>query len=386
MSFTGKSTYAAGAALPEIAEDIADLVSIVSPYETPLLDALGDPLRAAASTRHEWLEDSLLPNLARVNQPSLEDSSTNTVTFTLAEAGVVRVGDLLKPEGSREVLLVTAVSGADITVTRGYGGTVKAIINNAQGLSVLGNAALEGDDAGAPRFTTRVRKSNFTQIFSAAVQVSGTEAAVRQAAVEDEMDYQKQSRLRELLRDLENTVINGVAPTTTPEGSATVRRTMRGIIGSLTTNVFAPGVSDFLSDGALSEDQLNMALRNIWLRGSAKVDTIVVGGMQKRRINGFIAASQRFASSAEAFKNLVSSYESDFGVCRIVLSRYVPADSVLLLDSTRLAVLPLAGRSFQFRPLAATGDYLSGELLGEYTLELRNESAHGLIRGLSTTA
>jgi len=41
MSFTGKATYSAGATLPEIAEDVADLVAVNSPHETPLLDALG---------------------------------------------------------------------------------------------------------------------------------------------------------------------------------------------------------------------------------------------------------------------------------------------------------------------------------------------------------
>jgi hypothetical protein len=55
-----------------------------------------------------------------------------------------------------------------------------------------------------------------------------------------------------------------------------------------------------------------------------------------------------------------------------------------LLDSSRINVLPLAGRSFHFKPLASSGDYECGELIGEYTLELKNEAAHGLIRDLST--
>jgi len=37
------------------------------------------------------------------------------------------------------------------------------------------------------------------------VEVSGTDAAASQLGVADEMDYQKQERLRELIRDLENT-------------------------------------------------------------------------------------------------------------------------------------------------------------------------------------
>ena len=81
----------------------------------------------------------------------------------------------------------------------------------------------------------------------------------------------------------------------------------------------------------------------------------------------------------------VSSGESDFGLCRIVTTRWMPQDAVLLLDSSRVNVLPLAGRSFHFKPLASSGDYECGELIGEYTLELRNEAAHGLIRGLATS-
>ena len=67
MAFTGKATYLAGFPFPEIAEDVSDLVGIVSPYETPLLDAIGDPQRAAQSTYHEWLEDDLsIPRIAEL--------------------------------------------------------------------------------------------------------------------------------------------------------------------------------------------------------------------------------------------------------------------------------------------------------------------------------
>jgi hypothetical protein len=79
----------------------------------------------------------------------------------------------------------------------------------------------------------------------------------------------------------------------------------------------------------------------------------------------------------------VNAYESDFGVCRVVLSRYVPAGTVLLLDSSRIDVLPLAGRSFHYKPLATTGDREAGLVIGEYTLELRNENAHGVIAGFT---
>ncbi|MBL8764670.1 MAG: DUF5309 family protein [Phycisphaerae bacterium] len=67
MPFTGKATFAAGADLPEIMEDVSDVIGIVSPYETPLLDHLGDARRAAASTIHEWIEDALVSRLTNAD-------------------------------------------------------------------------------------------------------------------------------------------------------------------------------------------------------------------------------------------------------------------------------------------------------------------------------
>ena len=130
---------------------------------------------------------------------------------------------------------------------------------------------------------------------------------------------------------------------------------------------------------------LNYALRNIWENSNGHVDTIVVNGFQKRKINAFMSSNRAFGATDQTYSDLVSVYESDFGLCRIVVSRWMPQNAVLLLDSSRVGVLPLAGRSFHFKPLAAGGDYECGQVIGEYTLELRNEAAHGCIRGLATT-
>ncbi|MBI1370304.1 MAG: hypothetical protein GC162_16845 [Planctomycetes bacterium] len=383
MPFTGKATYSAGSTLPEIVEDVADIIGIVSPYETPLLDHLGDPNRAATSTRHEWLEDELLPNSDAINASHTFTDPDVDTSFVVDHGERFRVGDQIQAAGSREVMFVTDVTSDTLTVVRGYGATTADDLAASDVLRILGNAALEGADHPETRFSNRVRRSNWTQIFTAAVEVSGTELAVAQVGVEDEMDYQKQERLRELIRDLENCVINGVAPASTSEGSSTVRRTMNGLIPSLTTNRFAPNVNGFPNDASLTEAQLNQALRTIWDQSSGAVDTIVVNGFQKRRINSFITTNRRYDAADARFRDLVGIYESDFGVCRVVLSRWVPADTVLLLDSTRVDVLPLAGRSFHFKRLASDGDKEMGQVIGEYTLELRNENAHGLIEGLA---
>lgn len=389
MAFTGKATFSAGVNLPELVEDVSDIIGIVSPFETPLLDHLGDPRRAATSTVHEWIEDELLPNTAIIVSQIFSPSAFTATTIDVDDGSRFRVGDLVRPAQGPEVMLVTGVASNTITVVRGYGGTTNIAVDEDMVLTILGNAALEGADAPDARFTNRLRKSNFTQIFTAAVEVSGSMQAVRAHGIADELDYQKQERMRELLRDLENCVINGVAPESSPQGSSTVRRSMNGIINALETNLFVPGQGGIppgtgSGENELTEAVLNAALREIWEQSSGPVDTIVCGGLQKRRINAFLSASRRYGPSDDRFSDLVSIYESDFGVCRVVVSRWVPADSLLLLDSSRIEVMPLEGRSFHFKPLASTGDAATGQVIGEYTVEMRNENAHGMVSGLAT--
>jgi len=385
MSFTGKATYSAGAALPELVEDVSDLVGIVSPFETPLLDALGDPVRAAMSTYHEWLEDSLLPNKDAINDSSFTSASSDT-EFEVDHGSRFRAGDQIQVEGSEELMLVTGVAGNILSVIRGYAGTATENLADNLIINILGNAALEGETKPEARFTNRIRQGNYTQIFTAAVEVSGSDQAARQLGIADEMDYQKQERLRELLRDLENTVINGGRPCSEPQGSASGRRSLRGIVPHIATNRFYAGDSGFPSGASLTEAMLNYVLRRIWENSCGTVDMILVNGYQKRQINNFMAANRSFGAADAKYRDLVSMYESDFGLCRIIVSRWVPKDAVFLLDSSRLSVLPLSGRSFHFKPLASTGDYECGQLIGEYTLEMRNEEAHGVIRGLAAGA
>lgn len=388
MGFSGKTTYGTGSDLPELAEDVTDIVSVVSPFETPLLDILGDAPRPAHSTVHEWMEDTLLLNFDTINQTVFTPNPSDATNITVANPNRFQTGDLLRPGNSQEMMQVMSISGNVLTLQRRLGNTPATALANLMRLNIVGNAAVEGADASTARYSSRYRRQNFTQIFSATCEVTDTMKAVRAHGVADELDYQKQQRLRELLRDLENSVINGVSQTVSPMGGPTTRRSMNGIVRLIATNQFSPSLGGMPPGGGagadLNENLLNAALRAIWEQSAGRVDTIVVNGAQKRRINQFVSTSQRhFAPDDRRLSEVISVYESDFGTCRVVLSRSVPTDTLLLVDSSRINVMPLAGREFQFRPLAKTGDSTAGQLVGEYTLEFRNENAHGLIRNLS---
>ncbi|MCC6573285.1 MAG: DUF5309 family protein [Planctomycetes bacterium] len=381
MSFTGKATYDAGASLPELADDVSDLVGLISPFDTPLIDAIGNPRFSATSTRHEWFEDKLNPNYSAINEAAGYDD--NDTAIVVDDGTRFRIGDLVKAQGSNEVMQVTGISTNTLTVTRGYGGTTGAAVVDNQRVDVIGHAALEGDDAPAAASRNRSRVENYTQIFTEAVTISGSMDAVGLNAVEREFDYQVIQRLRELMRSLEQSVIGGFKAAANPQGSASVRRTMGGLLQFISG---ADAVVDNAGAAALTEEVLNASLRKCWEKGG-RPGAIVCNGFQKRKISNFIQSSRRYEPEGTTLRNLVDIYESDFGVQRVILSRWVPADKILLLDLDKIQVLPLQGRSFFVKPLAESGDFRKAQIIGEYTLEIVNgaDGGHGVITNLSTS-
>ena len=385
MAFTGKATYRGGDTLPEIAEDVSDIVSIVSPYETPLLDLLGDSRKTAFSTYHEWMENIILPKRDIVADTSMK-LDPKKASVRMKNMDRFRVGDIFTPDHSDELIQIIKYNSGSkcFELKRGYGGTTITPLPDKSAVTIISNPKLEGASSTGDRFHKRNRVGNWTQIFSAGIKISGSELAVRKLAVADELDYQKQESLRELLRNLECTIINGRVNTQKKAGSDTETRSMNGIIPMIQTNKYeANSLISGNTETALTEEKLNLALRRIWEQSAGNVDTIVCNGSQKRKINSFITSKRGYTSGDNSFRDMVSGYESDFGMCRVLLSRNVPENTVLFLDSSRIDVVPLAGRSFHYKPLAATGDYESGEVIGEYTLEFRNENAHGMLTGLS---
>ncbi len=381
MSFNGKATYDGGATLPEIVRDVSDIVGLISPHETPLLDAIGAPRAPARSIRHEWLEDALNPLTTEINNGGgYSDSAT---TMTVLDGTIFRAGDLIRAGFSAEVMQVASSTTTTVTVTRGYGGTTAAAIADDTVVTVIGHAALEGEDAADAVARLRTLQVNFTQIFTETISVSGSMDAVSLAGVEREFDYQVIARVRELMRQLEQSVILGVKHAATPGGSASVRRTMGGLLN------FISGPNAVVEDASaadLDEEVLNEAFRQCWEKGG-RPNTIVCGGFQKRQISNFVSASSQYVEGSTKLRSLINTYESDFGAARVILSRWVPANTVLLLDLDRIQVMPLAGRSFHVRPLAESGDYRRAQVIGEYTLEVMNagDGGHGVITNLSTS-
>ena len=193
------------------------------PYETPLLDHLGDAARPAASTYHEWLEDALLPNTRR-HRRRLDNAGADT-TFGVVNADRFRVGDQVRPDGSRR---------ADAGHGRRHAATARSP-----------SSAATAAPRRRPWPTTRSCTSWATRPWkattppapaspTASARATGRRSSPPPSACQRQRPGRPQaarwptswttrsrSGCARLLRDLENTVINGAAPADDAQGSDT---------------------------------------------------------------------------------------------------------------------------------------------------------------------
>jgi len=236
------------------------------------------------------------------------------------------------------------------------------------------NAAVEGADFTIGTPTTRVRKGNYTQIFTKGYGVSGTQEVVLKAGIKSEIAYQMQKAMKSIALDVEYAIINNLAAVA---GDSVTARQMGGIQAFVSTNVLDNGGTL----RALTEDLLNDGIQAAWQAGG-KPDVVVCSGKQKRVISGFTAGVTKFLDAED--KRLVRSvdvYESDFGVVEIVPNRLMPDDRIFILEKGRWKIAYL--RPFKQEEVAKVGDRIERVVVGELTLEARAEKANAIVKDLS---
>lgn len=239
------------------------------------------------------------------------------------------------------------------------------------------NAAIEGADFTFAIPGARSRISNYTQIFTKTLEVSRTQQIVNVAGLEDEFKYQMEKRMKEIATDIEKALITG----TGNSGASGTARTLKGALAYITTNV---ETGTGTAAHYLTETLYNNLLQTIWAAGG-RPDTTYVNGFQKRQISSFSTPNQRYieVSGAGELQNTISVYDSDFGRINIELHPFMTTTKTLVIQKDMWKVGVLDG--IHTEEVAKIGDSKRGALVGEYTLEARNEASSGQNTNLSTS-
>jgi hypothetical protein len=261
---------------------------------------------------------------------------------------------------------------------------------------------IEGADASGASDTPTVRVGNRTQIQGKTVHISGTLDAVDKAGRKTETAYQLAKAGQELKRDMEKTILGNVAQSNGTAGSAA--RLLGSIQTWLGTNfvTMTDGVAPVGSNGtairtkgatasAFTEEKLKECVKSCFENGGNPT-ILVVPPTQKQVVSGFPGiAEQRYAAPTSGKQTTIMGaadvYLSDFGTLSVVPDRFMTAstspaaEQALVLDPSMAAIATL--RPFQSNLLAKSGDSEKHQMLVEYTLQVSNEKAHGIVADLA---
>ena len=314
-------------------EDLQNWIANISPYDTPLGNTLGRT--KARSTYHEWLIDSLA---------------------AIASRGIV-----------------------------------------------------EGKDWGTAAHTAPTRPNNQTEIFLKDIMVTETQREINAAGFSDAYAYQVEKATKEIMRERESALMDSGSATTGASGTA---RVMKSLEDFITTTVMSPGtaaasnkyenlVNSTAAAAKMTEVDFNTMLQLIWTQGG-HTDLVVCGAPYKRQISNFSANSKntRYISATE--KELVVGVDlvdTDFGVVAIQLNRWSPISTnttsgtacaatnkdlqgrIWFLERAKCRIAEL--RPLKHRLMGTRGDSTVGQVVTECTLEVGNQAALGVMKGVN---
>lgn len=357
--------------------DLSEVLSAILLDDTDFVSVIGISSDAATQTKHSWVEDAL--NATTVVQSggsnatlALGHTSGTLLVLSASHASRITAGSLLKDQlsGKTEVIQVTTLSTNSATVTRGFGATSAQTHAAGATWDIIANPRPQGMAGPKDESKARTLEYNYTQIFSKGVKITGTAEAIDHAGISSEDDYQIDMRLRELKRELDRTCIMGVRAAS--DVTTGVYGTMAGMIDYIG---FLKGTNNLGTAETLTPSVLNSMIKKCWDAG-LNPDTILVGGVQKQKVSTFDQEYRRSTLDSRRAGYTVEEFVSDLGInLRLVVDRWVPNDVAIVFAKDRIKILPLNGRAFFLEKLGKTGDSNDWQIVGEYTMEIRNASA-----------
>ena len=355
--------------------------------ESPTLMSLIRVGANATNTKHEWLEDSISPSASAIASFSTDGDGTGMV---VASTAGFTAGDTLYFTGATGTLeteraTVTSITNSTtMVIARDYGGSTGVTLVTGDIINKMGSPKNESTEASPTAGQEPTANYNYTQIFDATAKVSRTNQLIAHYGLGDALDYQVKNKMREMLYDINKSVIWG-------------RRVIRSSSAAGTLG----GILQYMESGnidttgsALSSTIINNMLEAIYTDGGSGGDlAIVCNSNQSRKLSAFMTAAnqpviQKPDQSDQTFGYSISKFYGDLPVQQGFMANVI-VDPTMPKD--QLAILNLADLEMNFvSPFSdvdatpAGADYFARRVLGEMTLTMKNGTkTHALATGLT---
>ena len=357
---------------------ITDYITLIDPADAPFVEAMGGLDGGAKKfrfvnfphTKVEWIEDTREPLAVGLN--TAMNNSVTTAVLLAASANMVQVGQILLFADGSEQMWVSAVAsdGVTLTVTRGYGGTTataQVVVNNTA-IEILGIARLEGAESHGLGYTVRSTNYNHTQIMQREVKVSRSQNQISQYGIREEFDYQSNKAIPHLMRLIEKGVYYG----TRSAGTSAAPRSFGGLGTFVTNNAINSG------SAAVTQAKFENALKAAYLDGG-KPSKAFVSPTNMQVIKNFYDSGTflRVDTKEKTVGMTIEKIITPYGTVDLIMDRWAPDATIYILDPEHVGFVTYY--PFTSEPLAKTGDYQRGEVVGEFTLCVRMDKAHAVI-------
>ena len=392
------STYSAatGSGQTEVQKRaITDYITLIDPADSVFIESMGGLDSGAKKfrfvnfphTKVEWIEDTREAMTVGLNT-AITSTTDPACILTSASAHAVQVGQILLFAGTgangAEKMLVTAVAsdGYTLVVTRNYGlsatstaGTGVAQTTAANtAIELIGLARVEGAVSDRLGFTVRTTNYNHTQIVQREIKVSRSQNQISQYGIREEFDYQSNKAIPHLMRLLSKTVYHGVRDA----GEFTKPRSMGGL------NVFVTTAGNVnASTGAITQAKFENVLKSAYLNGGTPTKAFVSPTNMQTIKNLYDGQGfgMRYDTKEKTIGMTIEKILTPYGTLDLIMDRYAPDGSIYILDPEHVGFITYY--PFTSEPLAKTGDFQVGEVVGEFTMCVRMDKAHAALKGIT---
>ena len=258
------------------------------------------------------------------------------------------------------------------------------------------NKQVQGDDFSYTTAVTATRVSNYTQIARKAIVLSNTLIA-SETVGQNPLGREVMKQMKQYKRDVEFDLLGrqgssagatgtaaasgGVLAWIWGQGATIACNTVAATSSAGTTPSYASAAVAGQTDGTTAASSIvysdvESAAELAWLDGG-EPDLILCSNGQKKVVDGFTSRATRTADikdtdvlTIQATANLIIT---SFGTFKVVMSRYIPRNCLVLLQTDKWAMGQL--RAPKVIDIAQTGDATKKAIVGEYTLIARNPNA-----------
>lgn len=321
---------------------------------------------------YEWLQDTRADLVDAVNTANL--TSDFTLASVIVDTGALfQIGDLILI--GAEYMHVTAVSSNTLTVSRHYGGTQSTHADNAV-VSIVGRSRIEGTNTSDSAWTEPSSATNCVSILHKEIDISRSAANLQRYGIGDLVNWEIDKAMIELPRLLNKMFYHGQRKA----GSSSTASMMGGFKTYATTNGTA-----LSSTPALTQKNIEDEIQQCWDVGGNPT-LIFCNTWAKRKIADFYAGSVRTERSETMGGIVIDRIQSPLNVeLTVIVDRDCQTNHLYIVSPDHTGYVTID--PFFWELLGKVGDTAAfGQVIGEYSLVVANETWQSYISGFSTSA